>query len=260
MVDARTDFRSLQFEFTAHMRDPERNRAPAGIEDRRLGIYRDLLYRNVEGFLANSFPVLRSIIDDGSWHAMIRRYYSRHQARTPLFPKMPQEFLRYLSDASPPEEGPAFLRELAHYEWLELDVSLDKREITDARVDVQADCLDGIPVLNPILRAHAYRFPVHRISPTFQPAEPLEEPTYLLVFRDREDKVGYMQVNPMTARLVDLIARRAEQPGRKLLEQIADEMTHPDPAVVIAGGTEIMDELCERDVLLGARHAQNAAT
>ena len=44
-------FKKHQYEFTAHIRDPERNARPDGIEDRRMGIYRDLFYNNVEGFL-----------------------------------------------------------------------------------------------------------------------------------------------------------------------------------------------------------------
>ncbi|MFP6681546.1 MAG: putative DNA-binding domain-containing protein [Gammaproteobacteria bacterium] len=249
------DFRALQFEFTAHIRDPENNAAPAGIEDRRLGIYRELLYRNVEGFIANSFPVLRSIIPDEKWHTMVRRYFAQHRARTPLFPKLPQEFLHYLADPKTPNDGPPYMQELAHYEWLELEASLDKRELNSEALDENLDCLNGIPVLNPIARAHAYQFPVHRVSPTFQPTEAGDEPTYLVVYRDRADKVAFMLLNPITARLIDLIVRNSECVGRSLLHQIAEELAHPDPDVVIAGGAEIMDELCARDVLLGARKA-----
>ena len=253
MADSTTDFRALQFEFTAHIRDPENNPAPAGIEDRRLGIYRELLYRNIEGFIANSFPVLRSIIADEQWHAMVRRYFARHRARTPLFPKLPQEFLHYLADPETPDDGPPFMQELAHYEWLELEASLDKREVNSEVVDENSDCLSGIPILNPIARAHAYQYPVHRISPTFQPMDADDEATYLVVYRDRADKVGFMLLNPITARLIDLIAQDTGRGGRSLLYQIAEEIAHPDPEVVITGGAEIMDELRACDVLLGAR-------
>ena len=53
-----------QYEFAAHIRDPEHKPAPDDIEDRRMGIYRELFYNNVEGFLSNSFPVLRKLMDD----------------------------------------------------------------------------------------------------------------------------------------------------------------------------------------------------
>lgn len=255
MAESDADFHKLQFEFTAHLRDPDNNPAPKGIEDRRLEIYRDLLYRNIEGFLANSFPVLRSITADHQWHAMVRHYFAQHRARTPLFPKLPQEFLRYLADQRDLGTSPPFLQELVHYEWLELEVSLDKRDIHATLVDENANCLTGVPILNPIVRAHSYKFPVHRIGPDFQPFEIGEAPTYLAVYRDREDEVGFMLLNPISARLIDLIAQGNNIAGLGLLNKIADELSHPNPEVVVSGGDEILAELCRCDVLLGAREA-----
>ncbi len=114
-------FTDIQYAFARHIRDPENQPAPADVEDRRMGIYRDLFYRNVESFLANSFPVLRKIIPDEQWHDMIRDYFSRHRARTPLFPKMPTEFLQYLEhERSGHSDDYPFLLELEHYEWLEV--------------------------------------------------------------------------------------------------------------------------------------------
>ncbi len=253
MPDSAGDFRALQYEFTAHIRDPSRNPAPAGIEDRRLAIYRELLYNNVEGFMATSFPVLRSILPDSRWHAMIRAYFADHRARTPYFPKLAREFLHYLADKDADADEPPFLRELAHYEWLEIETMMDKREIDDEPVDATIGCLDGMPVLNPIARVQSYAYPVHRIGPDFQPQEPPAQPTYLVVYRDRNDDVRFMELNPMTARLIELIANAALESGRAMLAQIAAELNHPDPAVVMAGGDQILQELHTRGVLIGAR-------
>ena len=40
-VADKPSFKDLQYRFTAHIRDPQNNPAPEGIEDRRLAIYRD---------------------------------------------------------------------------------------------------------------------------------------------------------------------------------------------------------------------------
>ena len=58
------DFQKLQYAFAAHLRDPAAHPAPAGIEDRRLQIYRELFYNNVEGLLASNFPVIRRVLGD----------------------------------------------------------------------------------------------------------------------------------------------------------------------------------------------------
>ena len=57
-------FQKLQYAFAAHIRDPEHRAAPAGIEDRRMGIYRELFYNNIEDFLATAFPVIRALTAD----------------------------------------------------------------------------------------------------------------------------------------------------------------------------------------------------
>ena len=79
------EFQKLQTGLTAHLRDPLHAAAPAGIEERRLKIYRELFYNNIEGFLANAFPVLRQLTDDAHWHAMARDFFARHQSTDPLF-------------------------------------------------------------------------------------------------------------------------------------------------------------------------------
>ena len=109
------EFKKHQYAFTAHLRDPEQNPAPEGIEDRRIGIYRTLLYNNVEGFIANGFPVLRSIYSDDDWHHMVRDFFAHHQSTSPYFLEISQEFLDYLqSERQPHAEDPPGLLELAH--------------------------------------------------------------------------------------------------------------------------------------------------
>lgn len=253
MAEQVPDFQSVQRELTAHIRNPADNPGPADVEDRRLAVYRELFYNNVENFMSGSFPVLRSLLTDDEWHELVRGYFANHIARTPLFPKLAQEFLHYLAGDGCSFNGPPFIEELAHYEWLELEVLLDKREILTVAVDSSANYLDGRPVLNPTARVHEYTFPVHRISPENQPAKAPDDPTYLMVYRDRDDEAGFMALNPMTARLIELIQKGPERSGRGLLEQIAVELQHPDSAVVVAGGRQILDELATRDVVIGAR-------
>ena len=107
------EFIRRQYEFAAHIRDPGHAPAPADIEDRRMGIYRELFYNNVESFLSGTFPVLRNIHDDDSWHALVREFFARHRSRTPLFLEIPREFLNWLEHGhnARPEELP-FLYEL----------------------------------------------------------------------------------------------------------------------------------------------------
>ena len=248
-------FQAVQDQFTAHMRDPDSHAGPDDVEDRRLKIYRDLLYKNVEGFMANAYPVLRQITDDSRWHTMIRHYFANHRATTPMFPKMAQEFLHYLQHERDVDGDPVFMGELAHYEWLEAEVTLDTQELSEVPIDPQASLLDGIPVVNPVIRPYAYHFPVHRIGPEFQPDAPPETPTYLVVFRHRNDEAGFMELNAVSARLLELMIENDTRTGSALLSQIAAELQHPDPKVIEQAGAEMLKGFVEKDILLGARLA-----
>ena len=90
------DFRDTQLQFAAHIRHPEQNPPPPDIEDRRLAIYRDLFYNNIQSFLASGFPVLKSILEQAHWHSMVRDFIYRHQSHSPYFLKISEEFLSYL--------------------------------------------------------------------------------------------------------------------------------------------------------------------
>ncbi len=246
------NFEEVQNVFTRHMRDPKNNPAPDGIEDRRIGVYRELVYNNIEGFIANSFPVLRKITPDKQWHRMLRDYVCHHRAHTPLFPRMPLEFIQYLEDERHGHpEDPGFLLELATYEWAEISISLDTREIELSGIDIGGDLLSGVPALNPIIMPHTYQYPVHQISPNYLPDTAPELPTYLLVYRCKDDEVGFLELNSVSARLLECIQSNSDKTGLQLLEGIAEELKHPDPQVVINGGYEIMRNMRTKDILLG---------
>jgi uncharacterized protein len=245
-------FKDVQNVFTQHMRDPDNNPAPEGVEDRRIGVYRELVYNNIQSFIGNSFPVLRKIIADEQWHEMLRDYVSRHKAHTPLFPKMPQEFLQYLEhERGEHPEDPPFLLELAHYEWIEIALSIDTREIDLSSIDQEGNLLDSVPVLNPISIALAYTWPVHEISPTNLPDTPPDEQTYIIVYRKQDDEVGFIVLNPVSAKLIEYLQADEKQTGREVLTKIANELNHPNPEIVIQGGLDIMKGLLDKDILLG---------
>ena len=247
----RPDFISKQYAFTAHIRDPKNNPRPGDVEERRMKIYRELFYNNVEDFMANTYPVLRKIIPDDHWHNMIRDYFAKHLSHTPLFPEMPREFLKYLEhERTPQPEDPIFMLELAHYEWVELALSILNEEVGPSTHDPEGGLLQCVPTISPLAWPLSYHFPVHKISPDFQPTVADENLTHLVVYRDRDHEVNFIEANPVTARLLQLIAGDGNKTGQVLLEQIAAELNHPQPEMVINGGLEILIDLKKRDVIL----------
>ena len=259
-MSRRPAFQQLQYRFAAHLRDPDRRRAPAGIEARRLKIYTELFYNNVQGFLASAFPVLRRITPDDRWHALVRDFYARHESHQPLFHKIAAEFLEYLAHRRR-RRGVSrgdwpFLQELAHYEWVELALSVAETELTPDLADPNGDLLEGVPVVSPLAWSLAYAYPVHRIGPEFLPQEPPAQPTHLIVYRNRQDDVRFMEANAVTARLLELLQGRSRASGRAQLRRLARELKHPQPEAVVAQGAAILTGLRERDIVLGTKRGR----
>jgi hypothetical protein len=249
------NFQQAQYAFAAHIRNPEHAPAPSDVAQKRMAAYCELFYNNTEGLLSNTYRVLHKILSPEQWQHLTRQFLIKHQCKTPLFPQMPQEFLRYLEDEHEARtDDPAFLYELAHYEWVELAVAIDTREADLSRINRNGDLLANVPYLNPTVWGLAYQYPVHQISPTFQPSEPPEQPTYLLVYRNLSDDVRFILLNPVSARLLEKLLKNDEhKTGEILLTEIAQELQHPQPETVIQGGLSILQDWLTQDVVLGVK-------
>ncbi len=253
----RPKFQEQQYAFAAHIRDPQGVPAPEGIEDRRMAIYRELFFNNLKSLLSNMFPVLTKLHSDQQWRRLVRKFMQRHQAKTPYFLQLPAEFLDFLQNEYEP--GPddfPFLAELAHYEYIELALSIDEEANDLDGVDPDGDLLAGVPVKSKLAWVCAYRFPVHRISSDYLPEEPAAEPVYLAVYRDSEDKVGFLELNAVTAGLLTAIEENASgQSGEALLRKLAADIGYSDSDAFIAHGLAAMQQMRSLDILIGARGA-----
>ena len=246
-------FQQYQYAFTRHIRDPKLNKRPQGVEARRMKVYNELLYNNMEGFLLACFPVLRKVLGSRKWSALVRDFFSQHRCHTPFFRQIPDEFVHYLkNERTQQATDPAYLQDLAHYEWVELMLSVSTREIDLAHVDAEGDLMSGCPVLNPLLSLQSYNYPVHRIGPRFKPTLEQKEETHFAILRNREDEVKFIVLNPVSMRLLYLLQTEFGS-GMAALEQIAQEFKHPDPAVVLAGGMQILQSMQQSEVILGTQ-------
>ncbi len=251
---AEQPFQQIQQHFCAHIRKPADVPAPDNIEDRRMAIYRDLFFNNINSFLENGFPVLRSLYRDDEWLRLARQFFANHHCKTPYFAKIAEEFLLFLNNGYEPiSNDPPFLLELAHYEWVELALGVLDETIDFSSVDRNGNLLSSVPVLSPTAWLLSYQWPVQHISAEFQPEEPLEQPNHIIVYRDRNDAVGFIEANAVTARLFQLLDNNENDSGQMLLETIAMELQHPEPQRVIDGGLQTLTRLHNLDIIAGTR-------
>ncbi|TXH67093.1 MAG: DUF2063 domain-containing protein [Lysobacteraceae bacterium] len=252
-ADAAEEFAAQQDALAAHIRDPQRA-PPPGIEERRLKIYRELFFNNVESLLAGNFPVLNKIYGEDGWRTLIAEFYRDHDCQTPLFTELPREFLRYLDRrAEDGRDDPPWLRELAHYEWVELALQISEARLEDIAHDAQGDLLAGRPLLSPLAWPLAYLWPVHRIGPDHRPDTAPDAPTLLMLRREPDGSVSFHALTALTFRLLQRLDAEPTLSGDAQLRALAAEAGAGDVDGFVREGVRMLQHMRAEGTILGTR-------
>ncbi|MGZ8191196.1 MAG: HvfC family RiPP maturation protein [Methylococcaceae bacterium] len=244
----KVDFSSKQSEFGAYIRDPVNNPVPADVRKQRMEMYRELFFNNINSFLSSNFPVLRTILDDQQWLDLVQDFFVKHRCKSPHFSEIPEEFLDYLQNERDSSGDFPFMLELAHYEWVEMALSIAKENCI-ANTQLPDNLLAESIQLSPLAWTLAYQYPVHKIAPAFLPATAPEQPTFLIVYRDCDDDVHFIEITPMTYRLLEIIQEQGNVLTETCLKQVAQEANFANPDMIIAGGLQIIKDLVDKSII-----------
>jgi uncharacterized protein len=228
--------------FAQHLRDPMQYPAPENIEERRLIVYRDLFFNNIENLLAGNFPVIKKIMPQAQWRALVRDFFRDHQSQTPLFPEIAREFIQYLETRQSSENNdPPWLLELAHYEWVELALDIAEAEPVSNLQNIPS--AGNLLSLSPLTWPLAYQWPVHRLSPEYQPKDVPETPTFLVVMRDSDYKIRFIEISALSFRLLEYISEEESNTGDYFLRKLANEAQAEDQDTFMHHGQLMLQEL-----------------
>lgn len=198
-------FQQQQRQFLNYLRQPQAEQLPNGFAPERLAVYVDLLYNKFDESLTACFPVIHSLLSKQDWRALLLDFIAKHRCLTPYYRQIPDEFLHYLQqERQHPGDWP-FLAELAHFEWIELQLSIAESEPVMRKQLSDTQLLTNVPVFAPVIQLLHYHWPVQDIGPNFLPSEPQTTATHILGFRDGEDHVQFITLNPATAKLILLL-------------------------------------------------------
>jgi hypothetical protein len=238
-------FQQVQQQFVAYLRSPEQNEKPAEVAQERLDVYRELLFNNVSGFVSSAFPVLKSLYTEQAWQQRLQLFFSLYRCENPFFLSIAQSFLDFLQEQYELQsDDPVFMLELAHYEWLELELATRK---TEARVAVVTDLKQQALQLSELASVQAYQYPVHKICVEFQPTE--AEASFLLIHRNLDDEVKFIALNQLTTLLLQVLA---QQPGLTLVElvnELSPYVPQLDPAQLLSGAEQILLNFTEKGIV-----------
>ncbi len=243
----------IQQQLAEAIRTPEHHSPVNAEEKRRLAVYQSLFRNNINSFLVSGFPVIHQILPANQWQSLVGAFFAGHHCRSPYFAEIGKEFVEYLS-TSPAvlAELPAWLPELAHYEWLELDIGIRKTP-APVRFGDKGILPDSL-TLSPLASVVSYAYPVHLIGPDCQSPAPAAQRHYYLVYRDRHDKVEFAVINPLTAQLVHLLALSEDGLG---LEEVVATLAEGLPDIPYTqlheGATATLRDLINKGAVIPAQ-------
>ncbi|MFK5949003.1 MAG: putative DNA-binding domain-containing protein [Methylococcales bacterium] len=257
--DALPEFQQYQHRFVDYIRNPLKDGAVPGLLPVKSNIYAKLLFSKIEGSLDNCFPISCQLLGSECWQQLIKNFISEHQCKSPLYREIPDEFIDYLMNDQSDIVLPEFIIELAHFEWMELVLETEKAMPSKPCFPMTDNILDITPMLNPVLHLLYYHYPVQNISssnPYWKNWESRSKPysqdvIILAGLRDNNDKVQFIEINRVTAHLIEL-AQEELSSGKQLLLELAAAMHYGDHETILPFGTDILKQLEQQHIIIGS--------
>lgn len=241
-------FQQYQLSFTQHLRDPKRHKRPKGTAVVGMAVYDEIVFNNIFTSISACFPVAQKVIGKRRWLQLVRGFFRDYAADYPLFRQIPEAFIDYLKLLEPSTDLPDYLSSLCHYEWIELAVAANNQKIDWRTIDTDGDLLEGQAVFNPALQLLDYAYDAHKISPRYKPT--VQVSTQLLVYRNAEDQVNFVELNLVTFNLIALLME-GKMSCREALQQISQELGHAKPESVLQFGLQMLEDFKRQGIILG---------
>jgi uncharacterized protein len=238
-------FQQYQANFTAHLRSPSDHPAPAGVDDARMAIYREIVFNNLLGVVSACFPVCQEILGEAAWGKLVRQFFSSYPSASPFFRDIPKAFLDYIYShqlLSTP------LLQLADYEWAELAISHQQTSVDTLSTDT--DLMNEQPILAAAHKLLAYDYPVHEMSASNP--NPTVNPTYILMYRNQSFDVKFISLNPLTFELLRLLNTQ-QLSSKQALTYIAETIGHPQPQEIVTFGVQTLHDLMQQQAIVGSK-------
>ena len=242
-------FQDLQRQFLAHLRNPEQQPLPTGFDQQGSAIYVDLLYNKFNDSLTTCFPVTYAILGETAWQELLKDFIAEHRCLSPYYRQIPDEFVQYLQYERQVINDLPFLAELAHFEWIELALSIAEAEpvVTESLSDAQL--MEAVLVFTPVIKLLHYVWPVQQINRAYQPDEPPSVATHILGFRDAADHVQFIALNPATASLV--LQLQNQYTAKQALQELGKDFTPSELSNLMLFGKDILADLYRQGAIIG---------
>lgn len=244
-------FQELQLQFLAHCRNPEQQPLPTGFDPQGAAIYVDLLYNKFNDSLTACFPVTHAILGETVWQRTLKDFIAEHRCLSPYYRQIPDEFVLFLQNEHQAIDSLSFLAELAHFEWIELALSIAEAEPVEIETLSDAQLMEDELVFTPVIQLLHYAWPVQQINGNYRPDEPPSIATHILGFRDASDQVQFIALNPATANLVLLLQN--QYTATQALHELGKDLSPSDLSDLMIFGKGILANLYHHGAIIGSK-------
>lgn len=217
----------------------------------RFLVYRSLIHNRMRNTIAEFIERTAARLGKTRLRTDFTEWMDQVAAHSPYLRDVPAEFVawaapRWLRDDAVPD----YLVDLARHELLEYDIRNDHRGGESPTGRELA--LDQPLRFDSAARLMRYAFAVHRLSPDLDDRDmPEQTPTRLLVYRDPQAKVRYLELTALAFAVLEQLFEH-HQPVAQGLRRACESLGEPLDDERLAASATLLADLAERGVLLGA--------
>jgi len=220
---------------------------------RRLGLYRMLVRHNVVSVVGTMLERTRARLEHhapGAFDRSVDQFLAAQGPRTPHLRDVPGELLAWAGPRWRTDAGvPRWLADYAEYELVDFTIGVAPRPpLPPPLADVTAD--RALVFAGPHVIVHL-GWAVHLLPPDDLAAVPEERPVSLLVYRAVDHRTRFLDLTPLAAAILERLF--ADRPLASAMTEACAAAGEPLDQAVVAGAAQLLADLGERGVLLGAR-------
>lgn len=239
------DFRYFQFALARHLRDPLTAPLPMGVDTQDATACTQEMVRQVCHVLEPAFPLTQALLGDDIWEHTVRLFLKNAPNHAPWVSATQRAFVDHVCESQDVQNLPAWLQDLAHFEWLQSAVS--NASVQWPAFDAAGDVMRETVVLNPTHVEAAYEWPVHSMDTDHQPND--MQSVHVSVLRDLHNELHVYESSVFRGQLLELL--REGQTGEQAFQVLARWLSHPEPDAFVQEGQAVMAQLQREGIVLG---------
>lgn len=258
------DAQAVRAQLGRYALSSEDRAALEGGELRRLAIYRELVRARLKEAIELQAPRSVALLGE-RFEAWFSSFLADRGPQTQYLRDVAGEFLDYVAPRWQHEPSiPAYLIELARHEALEFEIAAlpPSRQATRAASAMGAELsLEAGLEFCEAARLVRYDYAVQRWlndAEGLAASEPERTPTALLVYRDPEHEVRFLELTPLAASIIERLYEGLAL-GPALTSALSRHQTALEPEV-LEQCAELLADLSERGVILGPVHREPGST